>query len=387
MTRSDVVSKASMKIGLIVHRFAPAIGGSERYTEVLANELHDAGHEVTVYTTQHPKRQADSFPYDIREFTNVVPENFGYFAWPEVFTPATIRSLRSEDAIHAVVADMFAAVVGTLVSKTFDTPAVLTTFYHPPQVQTHQRLKRHYDTLVLQRVLRQYEYLLVSSEFELEQLEQNFDLSACNPVRKDIPPTLTTTPSEDFREEYELDDAFILLFVGRLDGHKGIDTLLAAVDRLADVLPSLRCVVVGETERWHEWPDNVASIVEANEDRFVFTGVRTGSDLAAVYEAADLFVFPSSYETYGLVTVEALGYGTPVVATRVGIAPELVEDGVNGFLYDQDDTDALVDRIEQTANTSSTAMRTAARDSVAELSWTKMIDDLVSYYEAPDSSS
>jgi glycosyltransferase involved in cell wall biosynthesis len=376
-----------MKIGLIVHRFAPAIGGSERYAEVLANKLHEAGHEVTVYTTRHPDRDRDSFPYQICEFTNVVPENFGYFAWPEVFTPSTIRSLRAEDAIHAVVADMFAAVVGALVKKAFGTPAVLSTFYHPPKVQTHQRLKHHYDTVVLQRVLQQYDALFVSSDFELEQLEQNFDLTACKPVRKNIPPTLATSPSEDFRETHDLCDAFVLLYVGRLDGHKGIETLLTAVDRLADSHPSLRCVVVGETERWHEWPASVASIIEANEDRFVFTGVRTGGDLAAVYEAADLFVFPSSYETYGLVTVEALSYETPVVATRVGIAPELIEDGVNGFLYDQADTDALVQHIEQVATTSSTAMRTAAKDSVAELSWSTMVDDFVTYYGGSDNSS
>lgn len=375
-----------MKIGLIVHRFAPAIGGSERYTEVLANKLYDAGHEVTVYTTRHPERNTESFAYQIREFTNVVPENFGYFAWPGVFRPAIMKNLREEDAVHAVVADMFAAVVGAMTSKTFGTPAALTTFYHPPQMQTHQRLKRYYDRFVLQWVLRQYDYLLVSSDFELEQLEQNFDFSACNPIRTNIPPTLEIQPSENFRNEHDLGDDFLLLYVGRLDGHKGIDSLLSAVDRLAGDYPSLRCVVGGETERWHEWPDEVASVVAENEDRFIFTGVRTGADLAAVYEAADLFVFPSSYETYGLVTVEALSYGTPVVATSVGIAPEFIEEGVNGFLYNQGDTSTLVDCIERVANGNQAAMKTAAKDSVSDLSWTKMIDELEAYYEGPESS-
>lgn len=367
-----------MNIAVVVHRFAPAIGGSERYAEVLAENLHDAGHEVTVYTTRHPDRDPNAYPYEIREFANAIPENFGYFAWPGLFTPDTLRSLRDQDVVHAVAANMFSAVVGALVSRLFDTPAVLTTFYHPARMQTHQRLKQTYDHLVLRPVLRQYDHLLVSSDFELEQLQADFDLSKSDIVRMNVPPTLDATPATDFRANNGIDaDAFLLLYVGRLDSHKGIDTLLPAVERLSEDVPSHRCVVVGETERWHEWPTKVARIVDENEARFVFTGTLTGSDLAAVYEASDVFIFPSAYETYGLVTVEALSYGTPVVSTSVGIAPELIEDGANGYLFNEGSIDELVECLCHVERADDEKMHHAAKESVENFRWNETISELI----------
>jgi len=170
------------------------------------------------------------------------------------------------------------------------------------------------------------------------------------------------------------------LYVGRLDSHKGMDTLLPAVERLSDTVSSLRCIIVGETERWHEWPTEVARIVDENEDRFVFTGTLTGGDLASVYEASDVFVFPSSYETYGLVTVEALSYGTPVVSTPVGIAPELIENGANGYLFNRESIDELVECLRHVEETDDAKMHRAAKESVANLRWNETISDLTRLY-------
>jgi len=369
-----------MKIGLVVHRFAPAIGGSERYTEVLAEELHDAGHKVTVYTTRHSERDTDSFPYRICEFTNIVPENFGYFAWPGLFTPENIRSLREQDAIHAVAANMFSAVVGAFANRLFDIPAVLTTFYHPARMQTHNRLKQIYDQVVLHRVLSQYDYLLVSSDFELKQLRTDFDLSIPEVVRMNIPQTLDVAPSKNFLSEHNIDNSLVLSYVGRLDDHKGMDTLLPAIERLADKVPSLCCVVVGETERWHEWPADVARVVEENEDRFIFTGTLTGSDLASVYEASDAFIFPSTYETYGLVTVEALSYGTPVISTPVGIAPELIDNGENGYLFAEGNVEELVECVRRVERADEDTMQNAAKAAVKDLQWDKSVEELIQLY-------
>lgn len=369
-----------MNIGLIVHRFPPAVGGSERFTEVLAENLHTTGHDVTVYTTRHPDRDAAAFPYAVVEFANRVPENFGYFGWPGVFAPRVLRSLRNHDAVHAVGADMFSAVVGAVAKRFLGTTAVLTTFYHPPERQAHARLKRLYDRTVLQRVLETYDYLHVSSAFEHEQLRRNFDLTDCTLVRLAVPPTVDARPTVDFREANDLGDAFLVVYVGRLDSHKGMESLLPAIEAVGSELPSLRCVIVGEEERWHDWPASVVATVERNAERFVFTGVLTGGDLAAVYDAADVFVFPSEYETYGLVTVEALRFGTPVIANEVGIAPELLTDGANGYLYAAPDPEALGDLIRRTANGDLDAMKARAAESVAGLSWRDLIAEFRRLY-------
>lgn len=369
-----------MNVGLIVHRFPPAIGGSERYTEVLANKLHRRNHEVTIYTTKSPARDCSDFPFNIKEFSNWVPENFGYFGWPGVLSPSALQSLTDQDVLHAVGADMFSAVVGAFACKLRDVPSVLTTFYHPPRVQTHRRLKYLYDQYVLQNVLKAYDHLVMSSDFEEKQMREVFKLGESQATQMRIPPTVSEPATEIFREKYNLNGKFLLLYVGRLDSHKGMSTLLPAVEQLLQTDTSLHCVVVGETERWHEWPAKVERVVERNQDSFTFTGIRTGGDLAAVYEASDVFVFPSRYETYGLVTVEALSHGTPVIATPVGVAPELIQNGENGYIHEIGDTRGLISCINKVRESELSVIKSNARESVASLSWDDTVTELEQLY-------
>jgi D-inositol-3-phosphate glycosyltransferase len=144
------------------------------------------------------------------------------------------------------------------------------------------------------------------------------------------------------RRTLGLGDERVLLFVGRIQRLKGIDLLIRAAAELAEDGPPLRVLVVGGTApglhgRVSEEEREIARLraLAAQlglEDVVQFVGAVEQHRLPLYYRAADVTVMPSTYESFGLVAVESLACGTPVVASRVGGLPTIVRDGENGLL-------------------------------------------------------
>ena len=128
-----------------------------------------------------------------------------------------------------------------------------------------------------------------------------------------------------------------VLFAGRLSGEKGVDTLLLAAHRLQ----GRRVVIAGDGPAADELRGLAARIgVDAS-----FAGSRSSAQIAALMRQARLLVVPSRSEPQGVVVLEALATGLPVVASRVGGIPELIDEGHTGWLVAPDDPDALADAI------------------------------------------
>ena len=147
-----------------------------------------------------------------------------------------------------------------------------------------------------------------------------------------------------------LDERPVLLWVGRIAPIKGLDTLLDAVARLSATGQSPRLLIVGgeadEPANGHE--ASLRRRIERLrlEDTVRFIGPQPQSVLPAYYVAADVTVLPSYYESFGMVALEAMACGSPVIASRVGGLVTTVRDGVTGFLVPDSDVPALAERIE-----------------------------------------
>lgn len=164
------------------------------------------------------------------------------------------------------------------------------------------------------------------------------------------------------RARLGLDDEHrVALFVGHELDRKGLALL---IDALADATTVMLLVVGGYRSAVRRMADRARR--RGVQDRVLFAGPHT--DLAPWFAAADMFALPSAYESYGLVYTEALASGLPVIATRVGAAPRLIVDGVNGYLVDPD-ARQIAERLESIAATSVEQWRAACRASVASLTW------------------
>jgi len=160
-----------------------------------------------------------------------------------------------------------------------------------------------------------------------------------------------------------------VLFVGRLEPVKGIAVLLKAAALVVKRLPATRFVLAGSSHPALPQEKLDALIREHGLEKHVAqVGWLKKSELESWYAQASLCVVPSHYESFGLVALEAMAAGLPVVATRVGGLTELVEDGTTGWLVPAGDANAMAAAVTRllTNPAEAAAMGTAARERVHE---------------------
>jgi glycosyltransferase involved in cell wall biosynthesis len=136
----------------------------------------------------------------------------------------------------------------------------------------------------------------------------------------------------------------LFLFCGRLERQKGVDVLLRAVSMLEPDVP-FRLAVCGSGELEPQLRQQARQL--GIEERVVWAGWQ--ADVRPYYAAADVFVMPSRWETFGLVFLEAMNYGLPILSTRTQAVPEVVEDGVCGLLSPNEDAAQLAANMRELA--------------------------------------
>lgn len=185
------------------------------------------------------------------------------------------------------------------------------------------------------------------------------------------------------RQALGLNGHKVLLFVGRLEPLKGVELLLRTVAQLEE-RDELEVLVVGGGPQSEEmaarWQEMAASLGLREQVRFL--GAVPQERLPLFYSAADIEVVPSYHESFGMVAVEALACGTPVVAFRVGGLKYTVRDGENGFLVSWRCPEAMAERLDLLLGSELLrhSLGQAARDSVLDLGWPLIADKIEDVY-------
>ena len=183
----------------------------------------------------------------------------------------------------------------------------------------------------------------------------------------------------------------MLLFVGRIEALKGIDTLMKATAIMRENgVDVCLAVIGGETDPSEECENEEMLRLMAIREEIgltnlvAFLGKRSQDTLPYYYSAAQAVVVPSHYESFGMVALEALACGAPVVASEVGGLAYLIQDGVTGFTVPSDDPQALAEKLsillrdrelrEQMCNN--------AIEFVQNYSWRKIASRVAELYES-----
>ncbi len=337
-----------MKIVHTTIRYPPAVGGVESYVADLCAGLHEHGHRVQVYTSdlaQHMRllRLPPAVPrvvhggVAVRRLSAVaLPGIAGYPLLPGL--PGRLATTRAE-VIHGHCFQYCSADFAALAGRVRGIPFVLSPYYMPA---TTRKWRLYQQTVG--RLTMQADVVAVISPFEQRIIE-----SRGFRVRRFalLPPAVEAAayqgpgdPAFLARYGFDAQQHQIVLFVGRICREKGVDLLITAAQTVLLRAPDTRFLLVGP-----DWGDRTAFETQVAEagltGKVVFTGNLPRTAVLTAYRSADLMAFPSRYETFGIVLIEAMAAGLPVVATRTAAIPDVVEHERTGLLSAPDDAAAL----------------------------------------------
>jgi D-inositol-3-phosphate glycosyltransferase len=245
------------------------------------------------------------------------------------------------------------------------------------------------------QVLRRADRVVVATIAELTQLRFLYKADAEKMVV--IPPGVDVghfypIPPDEAKLYVGLKpDDRMVLYVGRIEPLKGVDTLIEAMHclRWKEVEPVHLAIIGGEPSAGpREMSAEMARLQKLCDDlcvgqTVVFLGKRDQDKLPYYYSAAELVVMPSHYESFGMVALEAMACGTPVIASEVGGLAYLVRDGETGFTIPDQEPDTLCEKIAWLLNNHDlhATMSGRAVEYAQDYAWEKIANQIINVYQ------
>ncbi|PSB09234.1 glycosyl transferase [Pleurocapsa sp. CCALA 161] len=296
-------------------------------------------------------------------------------ALPPLGTKSAIEEFQP-DLIH-VVNPAFLGVGGIYYAKTMNIPLIASYHTHLPQYLHHYGLGALEGLLweLLKAAHNQAQLNLCTSSAMVKELVnhgiERVDLWQRGVDTDMFQPHLASAQMRSRLTQGNPQDP-LLLYVGRVSAEKQIDQIKPVLE----AMPQARLAIVGDG------PYREALEAHFADTKTNFVGYLEGLELAAAFASADAFVFPSRTETLGLVLLEAMAAGCPVVAARSGGIPDIVTDGVNGYLFEPDDPDGAITATKSllAATQAREELRLNARHEAEQWGWAAATRQLQSYY-------
>jgi len=230
---------------------------------------------------------------------------------------------------------------------------------------------------------RNCHHIIATTEKEKEELIVHYGAS---PERISVIPCgvnlelFQPMDKEIAKQQLGFGDDKIILFVGRIEPLKGIDQLLEAMTYLQNS-QGLRLVIIGGDEHSQYEMKRLQRLSQELhiQGSVTFLGLIEQEKLPCFYSAADVCVIPSYYESFGLVALESIACGTPVVATNVGGLKSVIHQGETGYVVTDNTPSHLADKIALLLSKPSPDIKSALsiRASVTKFSWSNIAEAII----------
>lgn len=361
-----------MKVCLVAKTVDPKSGGLGRHVYELSESLSDLGHEVTVLTRQDsevPEIDADIVKVNFLDLRQDVLNSYSSI-------PGLVNYLRKNsdkfDIVHGHGVIGFAQTIAKKISN--DTKFLYT---------LHGVSDEHTSRLWLKPLARALFYpedlavktadgLIAVSEDTKKKAIRKYGLS-----EEYLKVIHNGVNLERFRSDYEFGNK--ILFVGHLISRKGPEKLLETFQMLENDFPQLELVYVGDGRMKEELIERVSN--GDLEEKVTFRQNISEEELVDLYSES-IFCMPSSYEGFGMVYIEAMATGAPVIATHGTAIAEVIEDGESGILTSRDPSD-IEESIRKLIEDKKfrRSMSDSGKDKVSEYDWANIAKKTSEYYE------
>ncbi len=328
-----------MKIGMFINYYTPSKGGMETSVINLSKGLEKAGHEVFIFAPEYPNykdKEKNIFRYKSIRFNYggyfyVIPIPFGS-KMKEIVKELKLDILHSHQPYSLGSEAM-------KFSKELDVPLVFT--YHIKYEDYS-----HYIPLVPNSISKKYIRkvtvgysnkcdVVISPSTAIKKLLEDHGIKT---LVKIIPSGINidnfandTGKKKKIREKYQIkQDEIVLITACRLTKEKNLEFLVNSFAKIAQKEKNVKFMIVGDGAVKKDLEKMAEEF--GIKDRIIFTGLVDRTSIVSLYQASDIFVFASLTETQGLVAVEAMAAGNPVIAVRASGIEDIVKDGEDGSL-------------------------------------------------------
>lgn len=382
--------------------------GSGIYTMNVALELTKMGHEVLVITPDHAPVASDAYPFPVQTmifangdnndlaeidfnfpcFTTHPKSSTTFYELTDAQITAYVNLWRRH--INRAVTDFKPDIIHA--HHVWVTPYIASETGLPYVISVHGtdlmgfRDGPRYHTMAQKAVDKAYRLITISRQVTASAKE-TYDVGdeklqmIWNGFGYDIFKVLPAVKKTDVLATFDIQNNGqpLISFVGKFTEFKGIDVLLRAAAIYEKAIPGVQTVLVGHGQLWEEMQ---RLRDELNLQEVHFLGHQAQPVVANIYNAADVSVVPSRVEPFGLVAVEALACGTPVVATNEGGLPDFINDEV-GALVPVGDHAALAQAIIQEIEMGSKQKKGeyAAHYALENFSWASQVSKMADLYQ------
>ncbi|MBN19429.1 MAG: hypothetical protein CL758_08160 [Chloroflexi bacterium] len=336
------------------------IGGMNVYIMNLATALTKLGYEIDIYTRKHDIKD----PVIVKTDQNiriihldagpVLENNNHLYKYIDDFTNNIIEFNLNEKNEYKIIHSHYwlSGPVGAVLKDTWGIPHLIT--FHtlsaiklkasPSIVEHQQRYKVEKNTM------NKVDSIIVSTQSELDDIVDLYNI----PDKKIqvIPPGVDLELFKplnkiESKKKLGLNNRNIILYVGRIDPIKGLYTLLDSVFNINTKYDPKLILIGGDLNKSQDLIElKNYTFKKGKSDVVDFVGLIDQSDLPIYYNAAEVFLLTSFYESFGLSVLESLACGTPAIVSNVGGLSELIDNGTNGYLVSENNARSFTNHIE-----------------------------------------
>jgi len=346
-----------MKILMLTWEYPPrVVGGISKVVYDLSHKMVKEGNEVTVVTYKdgdNVKYYENDKGVEVYRVDNYMirPNNFIDWIMQLNFNMITkaneiINKNGKFDVIHAH--DWLVAYSAKSIKESYNIPLIST--IHATESGRNSGI--HDET---QRYINDSEWMLtyesseviVNSNYMKNEVQRLFGLpyDKINVIPNGVNLQLFSNVNidYDFRRQYAMDNEKIILYVGRLVYEKGIQNLIAAMPKILDRYHDSKLIICGKGGMIDELREQVKYL--GIDNKVYFAGYCDSKKMQKMYKCADVAVFPSTYEPFGIVAIESMLSGTPTIVSDVGGLNEIVEHGVTGMKSYAGNANSIADSV------------------------------------------
>ncbi|MBP7652066.1 glycosyltransferase family 4 protein [Candidatus Dependentiae bacterium] len=370
-------------------RYYPASGGAEDLNKSVVEKLVESGYNFTVYTT-YLKDHIANLTYSCSDIDEKYDACYNIKRFKAIKIPGTVyhiipqyifngMCLKNIDLIHSWTMMYFPAFSGFFLKYLKNKPLILN-----PIVDENNIVRRRvYSNTIGKSAISKSDCVVLLTKYSLDVLNKyGFDIKKY----EIIPAGVDVTEFDNSIEKsiFIKQDRYNLLYAGRIAEGKGIDVLVKSVKMLIDEKYEVHLNIAGPDFGYYKTLKKMVDDFELT-NHISFCGKLSRTELVKLFKSSDAFILPSRYEAFGIVLIEAMAAGLPVIGSNISAIPYVIDNEKNGLLFEPDNHIDLTQKLKTIIKNKilSEKFSENAREKVLEeYNWKRIISKYSKLYDS-----